>query len=70
MLSRALVLLCYFFCLDYKRSVISHDVNTQNVKIARRDRPHTLASHLCEPFKNFLHIDIATVKRTLSGILN
>ena len=31
------------FCLEYKTSVICHNVNTQNVKIARRDRPHILA---------------------------
>ena len=31
--------------LEYKTSVISHNVDTQNVKIARRDRPHILASH-------------------------
>ena len=33
-------------------SVICHNVNTQNVKIARRDRPHILASHRCETFEN------------------
>ena len=33
-----------FFRLEYKTSVICHNVNTQNVKIARRDRPHILAS--------------------------
>ena len=32
------------FRLEYKTSVICHNVNTQNVKIARRDRPHILAS--------------------------
>ena len=30
------------FRLEYKTSVICHNVNTQNVKIARRDRPHIL----------------------------
>ena len=33
-----------FFRSEYKTSVICHNVNTQNVKIARRDRPHILAS--------------------------
>ena len=33
-----------FFPLEYKTSVICHNVNTQNVKIARRDRPHILAN--------------------------
>ena len=33
-------------------SVICHNVNTQNVKIARRDRPRILASHRCETFEN------------------
>ena len=32
------------FRLEYKTSVICHNVNTQNVKIARRDRLHILAS--------------------------
>ena len=32
------------FRLEYKTSVICHNVNTQNVKIARRDRPNILAS--------------------------
>ena len=40
-------------------SCICHNVNTQNVKIARRDRPHFLASRRCETFENLLHIDIA-----------
>ena len=59
------------FRLEYKTSAIFHDVNTHNVKIARRDRPHILASHRCEAFENLLHIDIASVRgRTLSGILH
>ena len=33
------------FRLEYKTIVICHNVNTQNVKIARRDRPHILASN-------------------------
>ena len=40
-----------FFRLEYKTSVICHNVNTQNVKIARRDRPHILASHRYETFE-------------------
>ena len=47
------------FRLEYKTSVICHNVNTQNVKIARRDRPLILASNRCETFENPLHIDIA-----------
>ena len=39
------------FCLEYKTSVICHNVNTQNVKIARRDRPHILVSHRYETFE-------------------
>ena len=48
-------------------SVICHNVNTQNVKTARRDRPHVLASNWCETYK---HIDIAPLRRTLPGILH
>ena len=44
------------FRFEYKTSVICYNANTQNVKIARRDRPHILASHRCETFKNHLHI--------------
>ena len=40
------------FRLEYKMSVICHNVNTQKVKIARRDRPHNLASNQCETFEN------------------
>ena len=58
------------FRLEYKTSVICHNVNTQNVKIARRDRPHILASNRCETFQNLLHIDIAPLTRTLSEILH
>ena len=40
LLSKAVVLLCYFFVLNTKR-VLGHNVNTQNVKVAaRRDGPH------------------------------
>ena len=38
------------FRLEYKTSVICHHVNTQNVKIARRDS--ILASNRCETFEN------------------
>ena len=62
--------LYYFFHLEYKTSVICHNVNTQKVKIARRDRPHILASNRCETFENLLHIDIAPLRSTLSGILH
>ena len=58
------------FRLEYKTSVICHNVNTQKVKIARRDRPHILASNRCETFENLLHIDIAPLRSTLSGILH
>ena len=55
------------FRLEYKTSVICHNVNTQTLKIARRDRSHILTLHRCEAFENLLHIDIAPVRRTLSG---
>ena len=58
------------FRLEYKTSVIFHSVNTQNIKFARKDRPHILASHRCEAYENLLHIDIAPVRRTLSRILH
>ena len=51
---------CYTtFSFEYKTSVVCHNVYTQKVKLARRDRPHILASNRCETFKNLLHIDIA-----------
>ena len=61
------------FRLEYKTSVICHNVSAQNLKLARRDRPYILASHRCEAFENLLHIaniDIAPVRRTLSRILH
>ena len=45
------------FRLEYKTSVICHNVNIQNVKIARRDRPLILASNRSETVENLLHID-------------
>ena len=39
--------------LEYKTRVICHNVNTQNVKIARRDRPPILVSHQRENLKTF-----------------
>ena len=58
------------FRLEYKTRVICHNVNIQNVKIARKDRPHILVSHQHENFENLLHIDNAPVRRTLSEILH
>ena len=58
------------FLLEYKTSVGCHNVNTQKVKIAGRDRPQILASNQCETFENLLHIDIAPLRSTLSGILH
>ena len=58
------------FRLEYKTSVICHNINTQKVKIARRDRPHILASNQCETFENLLYIDIAQLRSTCSGILH
>ena len=55
------------FCLEYKTSAICHNVNTQKVKIARRDRPYILASNRCETFENLLHIDIAPLRGFTSG---
>ena len=49
------------FRSGYKMSVICHNVNTQNLKIARIDRPHILASHL-------LHIDIDPVTKIFQGL--
>ena len=49
------------FRLEYKTSVVCHNVYTQKVKIARRDRLHILASNRCETFENLLRIDIAPV---------
>ena len=49
------------FCFEYKTNVICHNVDTQNAKIATRDRPHILASNRCETFENLLRIDIAAV---------
>ena len=40
------------FRLGYKTSVVCHNVYTQKVKIARRDRPHILASNRCETFES------------------
>ena len=53
------------FRFEYKTSVIYHNVDTQNVKIVRRDRPHILVSHRCETFVHLLHIDTSPVTRTL-----
>ena len=58
------------FRLEYKTSVVCHNVKTQKVKIARRDRPQILASNRCETFENLLHIDIAPLRSTLSRILH
>ena len=47
---------CYTtFRLENQTSVLCHNVNTQNAKIARRDRPLILASNRCEIFENLLH---------------
>ena len=47
---------CYTtFRLENQKSVLCHNVNTQNAKIARRDRPLILASNRCEIFENLLH---------------
>ena len=62
-----LVLLWYLFVWNTKR-VLYFIMCTENVKIARRDRPRILVSHRCEAFENLLHIDIAPVRRTLSWI--
>ena len=62
--------LCYFFIGNTKR-VLYVNVNTQNVKI-ERETGHLYILALrqgTEAFNNRLHIAIATVRRTLSGIL-
>ena len=53
--------------LEYKTNVICHNVNTKNLKFARRDRPHILASHRCEAFENSLHIVIAQWREFFQG---
>ena len=58
------------FRLEYKTNVVCHNVYTQKVKIARRDRPHILASNRCETFENLLHTDITPLRSALSGILH
>ena len=58
------------FPLEYKTSAVCHNLNAQNVKIARTDRPHILASYRCETLENLPHIDVAPVRRPLSGILD
>ena len=71
LLSKAVVLLRYFFVLNIKR-VLCHNVNTQNVKVAaRRDEPHIQLSFTpVWNIWNLLHVDIAPVRRTLSGNLH
>ena len=56
------------FRLEYKTSVVCHNVNTQKVKISRRDRPHILTSNRCETFENLLHIDNAPLRSTLKKL--
>ena len=58
------------FRLEYKTSVVCHNVYTQKVKIARRDRLHILASNRCETFENLLHIDIASLRDFILKKLN
>ena len=58
------------FRLEYKTNVVCHDVYTQKVKIARRDRLHILASNRCETFENLLHIDIAPLRSITLEKLN
>ena len=69
-MSKAPVPLYYFFVWNTKRVLYVINVYTQKVKIARRDRLHILASNRCETFENLLHIDIAPLRSTLSGILH
>ena len=58
------------FRLEYKTSVVCHNLNAKKGKIARTDRPHILASYRCETLENLPHIDVAPVRRPLSGILD
>ena len=55
------------FRLEYKTSVVCHNVYIQKVKIARRDRLHILASNRRETFENLLHIDIAPLRSIFQG---
>ena len=63
--ARALLLL---FRLEYKTSAICHNVNTQKVKIERRDGPHILACILillhwgALPQVNFNHVNKTEVR--------
>ena len=48
---------CYAtFSSGKQNQYICHNVNIQNLKFARRDSPHILASDRCEGFENLLHI--------------
>ena len=58
------------FRLEYKTSVVCHNVYTQKVKIEMGDKLHILASNRCGTFENLLHIDIAPLRSTLSGIVH
>ena len=62
---------CYAtFSFGIQNQCYTSCVNTQNLKFARRDRPHILASHRCEAFENLLYVDIVQVRRTLSVIFH
>ena len=54
------------FRLEFKTSVICHNENTQKL-LGETGRTTSLR---CETFENLLHIYIAPVRRTLSGILH
>ena len=58
------------FRLEYKTSVVCHNVYTQKVKIEMGDKLHILASNRWESFEILLHIDIAPLRSTLSGIVH
>ena len=72
LLSKAPVLLYYFFVWNTSpgQRVLHVIMYILKRKIARRDRLHILASNRCETFENLLHIDIAPLRNTLSGILH
>ena len=60
-------MLLYYFFVWIQNECICHNVDTHNVKIVWRDRPHILASDRCEAFENLLHDDISSSKENSFG---
>ena len=66
----AVILLFHLEYSPWQMSVACRKCIYSERKSARRDRPHIVASNRCETFENLLHIDIAPLRNTLSGILH